>query len=369
LCQKVSSIADAFNASVAGQRPTAVAQLLSTAGSQNVFAALFEYFLHLPQTLLDAETRKNLLAASTHAEMRRIFAAPAIKSVTDLLSYVFWFLAERMVPALERSDFDDPSLLLASVASCIVFWDAPNPRRMIMDSARALASCRIMLSSYMDIFPKVEMPRMAVLDETAAALELAKKQAKDKYQADEQERTRILAEREQHGLEKLKEQVRNEELSKAAKAELDQMVNQQRREFEQKQMEQQKGRMDSESAFEALKRQQAEAKARADAKMKLMKEKSLGSGVGGLGRNLSDASLLSVLGNLDVAAPGSKPTSPAQRAVGAAAVPRSNSSAAIVSTAPAASLSPGQVPMIKIPEIVLTAEQRRLIIVIPKLIK
>ncbi len=363
---------NAFNASSPGQRPASVAQLFSTAGSQNVFAALSEYFLHLPQTLLDADTRKALLAASTHVEMRRIFAAPALKQVTDLLSFLFWFLAERMGPAMERSDFDDPSLILASVASCMVFWDAPNPRRMIMDSARALASCRIMLSSYMEIFPKVEMPVLAVVDETAAALELAKKQAKDKYEAKEQERARVLAEREHHGLEKIKEQVRHEEMTKAAKAELEVMVNEQKREFEQKQKEQQKEKMDSESAFEALKRQQAEAKARADAKLRLMKEKSLGSGVSGVSRNLSDASLLSVLGNLDVSAPGSKPTSPAARAVGVPA--RASSSAGLV-TVPSVSATggsasaafSGQTPMIKIPELVLTAEQRKLIIFIPKL--
>jgi hypothetical protein len=363
---KVAAIADTFDAGLPGRRAAAMAPLFASAGLHNVLAALSEYFLHLPQTLLDPELRKGLLAATNHIEMRRLLSAPTAKQAYDLMSYLFWFLGERLVPALNHSDFDDPSLIVSSVASCMVFWDAPNPRRMIMDSARAMAACSLMLTYYMEIFAKIDVPMMVVVDESTVALEKAKQSAKKKYEADELERTRVLAEREQRGLEKVKEQVLADGMSKNSKLELEHMVSMQKKEFELKKMEQQKEKMDNESAFEALKRQQAEAKARADAKVRLMKEKSFGGAVS-LTKSASDASLISVLGDLDVTQPGAKSSSSSRTSSGRMSRAASN---AVIGTSGNTSTTPlvtVTYPMIRIPELILTAEQARMVIVIPKL--
>ena len=363
---KVESIAEAFDCcSDPTARSAAVCAVLPSAGIQNVFSALIESFLRLPSPIVEADARKALLMASNAVELRKIFGQPALKMQRDVLSYLFWFLGERLVPALNRSEFEDPLEVVSSIVCMVVFWEPREARRMIMDIPRAMAATKIMVNSYMDVFPKIDMPNLVVVDESKVQVELAKKLAKEKYEAEEQERARAMHEREKQEVETLKNNVVEAEDSKRVKAELEQMVQSQRAEFEKKQAAQEQEKVQNESAFEALKRQQAEAKVRAEAKLKSAKERMMGS-AGVIHRTHSDASLSSVLSDLDLSA-SSSPIARHLSPVKSASSAHLGYSSANSSFSKIDSL-PRPIPKIVIPEIQLTPGQQRMIIVIPKLV-
>ncbi len=363
---KIASIAEAFDSCKdPAQRAASLCAVLPSAGVHNVFGALVEYFVHLPHGLFDAEARKSLLNATSAADARKVLSPPTLKATRELLSYVFYFLGERLLVALQRSEFEEPLIAVAANLCPVVFWDPRELRRMVMDTPRAHASCRLLLSGFESIFARVEMPNLLVLDESKLQVEQAKKLAKEKYEAEEQERNRIMAEREKLDVEKVKISSAEAEAAKAVKAELEKMVLEQRAEFEQKKQEMLKGKSDGESAFEALRRQQAEAKARANAKLQMMKDKGL-AGVAGPHKSLSDASLTSLLSDLGVNAPGAT-SKPGASPVAAAPSPMSSSGSLNASMSRLPQMQAREPPMIKIPQLQLTPMQQRLIIVIPKL--
>ncbi len=359
---KVISVAEAFDSSKdPAQRAAALCAALPSTGVQNVFAALAEFFLRLPNPLFEPDLRKSILACTNAVEVRKILSQPTLRASRDLLSYFFWFLSERLLVAMQRSEFEDPLAVLAAIVCPLVFWDQREARRMIMDVTRAAAACKLFMSNYMEIFPRIEMPNMLVLSESKAQVELAKRLAKEKYEAEEQERNRVVAMREQQDLEKVKTSVAEAEGAKQAKLDLEKMVVQQRAEFEKKKEEMNKVRTQGESAFEALRRQQAEAKARANAKLQMMKDRGLGGGAAGPQKSLSDASLASLLSDMGV----SQSASPSPSSSGSITPMTSggmNSSMESFQQLPAR-----EVPMIKIPVLELTPQQQRLIVVVPKL--
>lgn len=348
---KITSLFNAYNeVRDAGQRAPALAGVLAIAGLQNVFSALLEYFLKLPSGFLDAEARRTFLAATSPADFRK--ALTKVKPIAkDLLGYFVWFLAGKFLPCLFRSNYEDPLSVLGAVCVPAFFWDPKESRRLVMDSTRAHTACKNMLSWYQDIFPSMDVPQVVSFSETKVDVESLKRMAKERYEAEEAERARLVELKEQSKFEGVKNASIESEEEKKRKAQLEEMINEQKADFERKQLELQKERIQGEGAFENLKRQQAQAKARAEAKMRQLKEKSLSSS----SKSLSEASLSHILGNLDGKSD----------ATGASAGTSTSSSSLVQQYSQEAQTKPA--PKIRIPELVLTPLQKKMIIIIPKL--
>lgn len=370
-------------------RVAAVVAALPSCGPQNVFAALLDYFVQLEESLISADLRRTLLAATSASQMREALEAYPKKEAKDLMSYLFHFVGKCLLPALAKSDFDEPGKVLAAVLCTAIFWDPKDMRRIMLDARRCFSATIIMVNEFEVVFPRVSVAPVVQFDDSLREMELRKREAKLQYEAGERERARIQEEKER--LERVAQQKTSVSAAedKRRKEELQEMVAAQRREFEEKQLEAKKEEEKNLNAFEKLQRQQQELKARNEKKLQKLKEETKKSG---LGQSNSEASLDSFLSSLNAPKTGSSDSladrvrggakarvasmqslttnrSSSSSAMGTRPSPPSLRPSSLVATEPTATDDSGlkEVPMIKIPVLSLTKEQQRMIIVVPSL--
>ena len=377
---KVSSLANGYNSVEEPMaRASALAALLPACGVQNVFAALIEYFFNLEEPLVDGDLRRKLVAAGTVEELRDVVESCSSPAAKDLLSYTFWFLGKRFLPSLDRSYFEDPCSVLAAIVSAAIFWDPADGRRMLMDASRSYAACLTLLRSFQEVFPRVTVSQVVRFDDSRKQLEEHKRAARLKYEAGEAERTKLIEEKERKGVQQVHMAVLDSANDKIRKAKLEELVAVQREDFEKSQAEEKERRLKKEDAFERLQRQQRELEERNEKKLQLVKDKRL-PGAGAGGKSHSEVSLDSFLTGLNETA--SQKNKASDRVRGGAKARVASMQDIVHRQSSSASLSPGStlrpassprleidkpVPMIKIPELQMSAAQKRLIIRIPKL--
>jgi hypothetical protein len=357
---KVASLAQAYD-TVAdrSQRAASLAKVVPAAGVQNVFAALLNYFVFLRSSLLTADQRKAVLAAGTAQDFQRAFQGVA-EEVRDMLGYFIWFLGKKFVPAMHRSEFEDPEMVVAAVVAPVIFWDSQDMRRVLNDIPRGVEAVRKRLAEYQMIFPERQVAALVAFGESQASVELRKRQAKQKYEAEELERSKMADEKERAKAKKvLNQKVTTSTLEdKRAKEELDQLVTEQMSDFKHRKEDAENSVKQGQTQFEMLQKQQQEAKARADAKRKQLKEKARASS-SQVNASSSEASLDSFLTTLDTTKGPENRKSRLMRDPSR----KSSSSSVLLKTAG----PKGEIPMIKIPELQLTPGQQKMMIIIPPL--
>ena len=351
---KVNGLFQAFNGtSDVDKRMRAVADVLPYAGLQNVFAALLDYFRRLSSPVLDTESLNGCLNSASKEEYIDVAKKMPVEGAW-LFGYVMKFLRCKVIVALNRSAYEDPVSVLASMCCVPLFWNlSVDLNNVISYMPRAFLACKNMLTWAEDIFAdQEEVLALFSESELESDVEELKRIAKANFAKEEAQRQQAALTREIKKLEKAKAAIKEEVARNRGKAVLDRMISDQRTEFEARVMEEESKVKEGSEAFEMLKRQQAQAKAKAEAKMRMLKDKQQNSSGTLNSKSMSDQSLQNLLGTL-----GKTSSSGSLQA--------SKSSIAAVSGNK--SLDELKVPTINIPVLQPTKKQLRLCIVIPEL--